>query len=180
MVENKTVVIVNGSGGVGKDTLVDNYIKEKGHAAKYSSITPIKEVAAMLGWEGSKSDKDRKFLSDLKCLSTEYNNYPFLYLKDMFTSFRFDSELDHMFVMIREPKEIDKFKKFCLSRYIKCITVLIKRDGYDKIYGNTSDDDVDDYHYDLVFFNDGSIEERSKLFIHAIRCAEQAFLDEMK
>ena len=46
----KIVIIINGRGGVGKDTLCDlaaKYFKVE----KISAITPIKEIAQNYGWE---------------------------------------------------------------------------------------------------------------------------------
>ena len=56
----KTVIIINGQGGCGKDTLI-------GIASKYynismiSSITPVKQVALKAGWEGEKIIKQESF-----------------------------------------------------------------------------------------------------------------------
>ena len=63
--KNKTVIVINGVGGVGKDTLCDiasKYYK----VMNVSSVDPIKDAARILGWDGAKEPKDRKFLSDLK------------------------------------------------------------------------------------------------------------------
>ena len=67
---DKIVVIVNGCGGVGKDTfcdLVGKYI----NCITVSSVHPIKESARHAGWNGEEDDKSRKFLSDLKDACTE-------------------------------------------------------------------------------------------------------------
>jgi adenylate kinase len=61
---NKAVIIINGAGGVGKDTICDLAAKHF-KVKNISSITPIKELAARCGWGGEKDDKARKFLSDL-------------------------------------------------------------------------------------------------------------------
>ena len=74
----KHIFIINGSGGVGKDTfcsMVNEISINRSYS--YSSVTKIKEIASELGWEGKKTEKDRKFLSDLKDLSTKYNDLPF-------------------------------------------------------------------------------------------------------
>ena len=49
----KAVLVINGAGGVGKDTLCD--LAEKHLKIRnISTITPIKELARMCGWDGSK------------------------------------------------------------------------------------------------------------------------------
>ena len=104
---NKVAIVINGSGGVGKDTLCD--IAAKHFKVKnISSITPIKEIAALMGWDGSKDDRARKFLADLKGLSVEYNNYPTKWALREYESF-LDSDEEIMFVHIREGSEISKF-----------------------------------------------------------------------
>ena len=62
---NKAVIIINGAGGVGKDTLCDAAATSY-KTRNISTITPIKEIAAQCGWNGAKDNKSRKFLSDMK------------------------------------------------------------------------------------------------------------------
>ena len=105
----KIAIIINGAGGVGKDTLCDI-------AAKYfkvtnvSSITPIKEIARNHGWNGEKDARSRKFLSDLKRVFIDYNNLPTNYLYEQYKSFM-DSDSEVYFAHIREGEEIDKLHK---------------------------------------------------------------------
>ena len=75
----KVTVVINGVGGCGKDTLVE-YLATKMNVKNISSITPVKEIAKLCGWNGEKTDEARKFLSDLKALLTEYNEFPLTYL----------------------------------------------------------------------------------------------------
>ena len=72
----KIVVIINGKGGVGKDTLCDA-LSSKYTVRNVSSITPIKEIAQLGGWQGGKQNKDRKFLADLKKLFKKRNGIIF-------------------------------------------------------------------------------------------------------
>ena len=80
----KTVIVINGAGGVGKDTLCE-FAEKHFKVMNISSITPIKEIAKMCGWNGEKTDKARKFLSDLKALSIEYNDFPTLWAKEKYS-----------------------------------------------------------------------------------------------
>ena len=61
----KIVIIINGNGGAGKDTLCD-FAGEVYDTMNISAITPIKEIAKANGWNGEKDAKSRKFLADLK------------------------------------------------------------------------------------------------------------------
>ena len=68
---NKQVFIINGSGGVGKDTFVELVSKVFNLSVmNFSSVDKVKEIARIIGWTGGKTEKDRKFLSDLKLLCT--------------------------------------------------------------------------------------------------------------
>ena len=57
----KRIVIINGKGGVGKDTLCD-VIAKKYIVKNVSSITPIKEIAASAGYNDL-TNFTRKFKS---------------------------------------------------------------------------------------------------------------------
>ena len=152
----KKVIVINGSGGVGKDTLCD--LAQK-HFKVYnvSSITPIKEIAAQCGWDGSKDDKARKFLSDLKALCIEYNDYPTLWAKARYDEF-LSSDNEVMFLHIREPEEIAKFVAVTGG---EALTLLVRGGARmtKSHYGNYSDDAVENYAYDYYFMNDKSLEE---------------------
>ena len=151
----KAVIVINGAGGVGKDTLCDLASK---HFKVYnvSSITPIKEIAALCGWDGSKDDKSRKFLADLKSISIEYNNYPTAWAKARYEEFLL-SENDVMFLHVREPEEI---KKFVLATGGEAKTLLIR--GGSRMtktsYGNAADDSVEQYEYDYYYVNEKTLD----------------------
>lgn len=152
---DKTVIVINGKGGVGKDTCVDA-VARRYVVLNCSSITPIKKAAEMLGWDyGDKSDKARKFLSDLKTLSSEFNNFPFAYLLNKYAWFMATESIDVMFVHIREPEEIAKFK----ASVPNCKTLLIMSNRVERGFGNEADDNVDNYDYDYVYHNDKPLDE---------------------
>jgi len=151
----KTVIVINGRGGVGKDTCVDA-VARKYVVLNCSSIAPIKTVAEDLGWDFfDKSDKARKFLSDLKMLSSEYNDFPFKYLLNKYDWFMTSDTMKVMFVHIREPEEIAKFK----ANVPECKTLLIKSNRVERDFGNEADDNVDNYDYDYVYHNDKPLDE---------------------
>ena len=168
----KLVIIVNGQGGVGKDTLCDYFIKCY-PARKYSSIEPVKKLARSCKWDGSKSDRDRKFLSDLKVLLTEYNDLPFKYTIGAYENF-LESDKAIWFVMVREPDEIEKLKRCIIDKYGgRCATLLIRRADILRQYGNMADDGVYDYHYDYIFDNYPPIEAAQYDFVCLIRNIEK-------
>ena len=151
----KAVIVINGAGGVGKDTLCD---LASLHFKVYnvSSITPIKEIAAQCGWNGAKDDKSRRFLSDLKLLCVEYNDYPTLWALERYKEF-LNSESDVMFLHVREPEEI---KKFVVATENKAKTLLVRGGARTRkdAYGNSSDDGVENYSYDYYYVNEKTLD----------------------
>lgn len=158
---DKTVIVINGRGGVGKDTLCDIVAKHY-PTIDISAITPYKVVAQQLGWKDTdKSNRARKFLSELKRISIEYNDYPNDYLFANWKSFM-QSNYSVMFVHIREPEEINKFKRWVAPN---AKTLLIESDRVPRKFGNDSDDKVSLYDYDYVYVNDKPLEEVEEDFM---------------
>ena len=167
MSEKRLVIIINGKGGVGKDTLV-NALNPWFVVRNVSSITPIKHIAKENGWDGEKDDKSRKFLADLKQTFIDYNDLPTTYLINEYYNF-LNSKLppDQILVAhIREGSEIEKFKS---SINLPCVTILIQRQIIDeKTFGNSHDNDVDNYNYDIIFDNNDSEEASKEKFVDLI------------
>lgn len=167
----KQIFIINGSAGVGKDTFVDTVeralenINKDYWVENYSSVTRVKEIAKSCGWNGTKTEKDRKFLSDLKLLLTEYNDLPFKDLGYVVEGFLHDGfeNSKMLFLHIREPEEIAKAEKAFNAK-----TILIKRDSVVHITSNMGDENVYNYDYDIIVENNGTLEdlqEIAKLFV---------------
>lgn len=156
----KIVVVINGKGGVGKDTLCES-IHTKYKIFNVSAITPIKEIAKEYGWNGEKDNKSRKFLADLKKVFTDYNDLPTRYLLEQYKEFQ-KSDNQVMFVHIREASEIEKFVK----QVENCITLLIYNDKVNnQVYGNQSDDQVEQYEYDYRYNNSAPLEQSKEEFL---------------
>lgn len=159
----KRIVIINGSGGVGKDTFVElcgKFVEVK----NISSVDKVKEAARILvNWNGEKDDKTRKLLVDLKQLSIDYNDYPMTYIKQEADSFFGNEKQKIMFIHIREISEIEKIKKMLQAR-----TLLITSSRVEKIVTNNSDANVEQYEYDTYISNDGTLDElkeKAKQFV---------------
>lgn len=163
----KLIVVINGAGGVGKDTMI-GFVEKRYMVWNCSSIEPIKNAAEFLGWNISmKDDRSRKFLSDLKMLSTEYNDCPFHHIVDRAKIFlECFGHGDVLFVHVREPKEIMKFVNAVSSSFgVKPITLLIRRDAVVHEYGNMADDNVENYSYDFIYNNDKPLDEAEEDFM---------------
>lgn len=149
----KEIIIINGSGGVGKDTFVEfceKYCKVK----NISSVDKVKEAARVLtGWNGTKDDKSRKLLVDLKQLGIEYNDAPFKYIVESSEEFK-SSDEDLMFLHIREISEIEKVRIATKAK-----TMLVTNKNVPLITSNESDKNVMNYQYDYYIRNDGTLED---------------------
>lgn len=149
----KQVIIINGTGGSGKDTFV-GFCTEFAKVKNISSVDKVKEAAKILvGWNGEKDEKSRKLLVDLKRLSIEYNDSPTKYIKEQYEIFK-KSDLQFLFIHIREIEEIEKIKKLLNAK-----TLLIKNPRVALITSNNSDKNVYNYKYDYIIENNGTLED---------------------
>lgn len=165
------VFIVNGGGGSGKDTF-EGFVKEyllKEHNVVYKLsiidsikelVKPVYELMGLNPFTMYKTNDDRKFLSDIKLLCQNFNDFPFRSLQKKIESI----EDGTVFIDMREPEDIDRFISLYGS-YWDIKTVLLRRE--DKVYGNVADDGVENYEYDAIIENTGTLEElaeKSKWF----------------
>lgn len=151
----KHVIVLNGTARSGKDTFALFVHEEFPTLTIYnlSTVDKIKEVATILGWSGKKDDKSRKFLSDLKDLSTDYNNGPFNYI---INSVENNDILNTIhFVHCREPQEIQKFKDHFGNI---CHTILLRRPNLTQ-FNNHADSEVENFDYDYIIDNDGTLND---------------------
>lgn len=160
------IFVINGSGGVGKDTFVGLFREVSQdflQTINYSSVDKIKEIAKEIGWDGTKNEKSRKFLSDLKILCSEYNDLPFKCMSEIIKKNKSKHDVV-IFLHIREPTEI---KRACKEFEAK--SILIKRDSVEHIISNEGDRNVFDYKYDIVINNDKDMEalkrKANRLFV---------------
>ncbi len=161
----KLAIIVNGKPESGKDFLCDA-VSSVRPARKISSIDPIVPIAKQGGWDGVKSKKSRKLLSDLKRIFTEFNDLPTRYVLEKYRNF-LQSEDEILFVHIREPDQIEAFKRVASH----CVTLLIHRPGTEETFGNESDDGINNFPYDCTYNNEKSPAEAGsdfRLFISRI------------
>lgn len=162
---NKQIFITNGMARCGKDTFAI-LLNEIVPTLKYSSIHEVKRIAEYCGWAGRKTEKDRKFLSDLKMIISEYSDLPFLATKEKIDEFLLDKKYSVLLIDIREPKEIERTKTAFNAK-----TILIENNRVNYINSNTSDSNVFDYSYDFIIHNNGTMDEfRNNVYEFA--CAE--------
>lgn len=161
------IFIVNGYPGSGK-TLFQEYcysiLHEKfSHCVilRTSVIDPVKAIARMIGWDGDKDERGRKFLSDLKDALDAYSNFTFNSI-DAFA----DSDVDFIFMDARSDYDID----YAVTRY-DAITVFIDKKINEEEFSNHADANVRDYNYQYYIDNNGTKEDfynATNLFLYEI------------
>jgi len=159
------ITIINGHPRSGKSQFVDycREVSKYGRVFEYSTVDFVKELATACGWDGTKDAKNRKFLSDLKDLLTEWKDIPFNKTKDYIAWLNNSTKEDIMiFVHCREPQEIQKFVDYYGKN--QCITLRIQRPSVDEDdQSNHADAQVDEYNYDLTIVNDGTLDQLKEI-----------------
>ena len=169
------IIVINGKGGIGKDTLIEalrNAAPHYIHVSNISSITPIVQAVDSTGIvKNGKTNAYRKLLSDMKTAIDEYYRaeegvaYTTDYLNKKIIQWErlceFGKASHHaLFVHIREPEMIKTF----VTAHPDAVTILVKSDRAQEEYGNPADDWVESYNYDYIFEANGTKEEEAKLF----------------
>lgn len=166
------IYILNGKAGSGKTTFF-KLIEEKcrNYVYNYSTVDLVKKVASGCGWDGSKTPENRKFLSDLKDLLTEWNDVPYKdCLKEIkrITSLADIYDVEHddwaIFIDCREPKEIQKFVDRLGAK-----TIFIDRKIEDYNASNHADANVENFEYDIVINNNGTLEDLAAAAMNFIK-----------
>ena len=156
---NKKIFILNGKPGSGKDTFAA-FLNEFVPTDHYSSVTKVKAVAEMCGWDGEKNLKSRKFLSDLKYLTSEFNDMAFQDVKKKIDEFLWDDETyEVLLIDFREPEEIER----CYQELGAESIYIYRPDVYDQETSNTADKFVYNYYYDYTIINDGTLDNLREL-----------------
>lgn len=162
------VYVVNGAPGAGKDTFC-SYVKEImpfHYCQVISTVDFVKQIAYLCWWNGEKTPKDRKFLSDLKDLLTAWGEVPIKKcliqieeFETFFKSYELDPSDGVTFLMAREPSDI-----YVLSHIIpNCKTLIVRNSNAEaQTTSNHADAEVLNYNYDIEIDNNGDLENLKK------------------
>ena len=151
------IFVINGLPTSGKTTfeqLVAEEAHKKGKKVYITSIINIvKTCAETLGWEGTKSAADRKFLSDLKDALEDWKDIPYISLVADYKVAK-DADIDIMFIDAREPKDIERIK-----RGFNAKSILVHRDEvFGQEQSNHADSNVYETSYDYIIYNNADLE----------------------
>lgn len=108
----------------------------------------------MLGWDGGKTNEDRRFLSDLKDALTRWKDIPYQKIGTTIKNLKAGNKVDLLFIDCREPKEIQRF----VNDY-NALTVIVQRGEFIQLMGNHADDEVMNYQYDITIDNSRGLKE---------------------
>ena len=171
------IICISGQGGVGKDTFVNFCGSEETGIYNVSMIDPVKKIATIVGWTGSKDLRDRRFLSDLKDLLSDYDDYPF---KNVLNSidqiirnhewYKWSTSFSHELIIFVHSRELEDLQRWRFQYGAR--SLLIRREEVEGNYGNHSDDQVFDIEYDYEIKNNGDLNHLRKeadSFIKKIR-----------
>ena len=147
----KRIIVINGKGGSGKDTLVrefHNYVSKQYHSDICMNITAIRPVELLIGkirslsdefsapmckYETEKSDEYRALMHTLKVETDKYCDLSYSYLMNVVTKkWLNDINVKWLFVHIREPENIERFVSSmkAIQNYMLMDSYKEEKEGY--------------------------------------------------
>ena len=157
------VIVINGSGSVGKSTFISLCHEIDTAVIETSTVDFVKEIALQAGWDGIKDEAGRRFLSELKDAMEHYHDIPNTKV-DEFIEAHPNSII---FVNAREPHNI----QYYVDKY-GAVTVMVINPNATKVQGNHADEGVYEYIYDYYIENNGDLEmlkESTKIFLDILK-----------
>ena len=148
------IIILNGSAQSGKNTFVE-YCREctSKRIWHLSTIDSVKsfcyETMGIEFW--IKSDEHRKIWHETKMKDKDYLFW------DMCKTLEISTSNSHVFLDVREPEEIAQF----VEHFEDITTLLIRRPNLD-VPDNEADKFVENYPYDHIIDNNGSLAKLQK------------------
>ncbi len=152
MSNDTKVIIINGKPQVGKDTFVNICHEINNDVVQISTVDYVKEFAKEnMDWDGIKTPKSRKMLSDLKDLLSEWNNSPILTVE----KFIEENPGKIIFIHCREPENIEYF----VNKYNAITLYIYRKSSEDVEQSNHADENVENYKYSCYINNSGTLKD---------------------
>lgn len=177
------ICVINGKGGIGKDTLIDKLALSGEYSVfNASSIDPTKDICKRFNKTGEKTNAYRELLSSVKKSVDKYykaengisfsNEYLLNASRFALTQMDLHDKNGVLFIHIREPENIASFVRLAKEMLeaqhdteTKVTTLLVKSDRAQETYGNESDDEVENYNYDFVYNSREGIDKDFECFM---------------
>lgn len=151
--KQKPIIILNGTGGSGKNTFADMFSASY-HVAHISMVDIVKIMVGKMGLVSHVKDETyRKFLSDIKLALEAYLDLPFKSVTQAVDVLLRDDSTDIIFIDMREPYDIER-----ISKLYDITTVLVYNPRVADITSNIADASVYDMAYDYVVENSGDLD----------------------
>lgn len=157
--KNKMIFTLNGNPGSGKDEfskILNEFIPTK-HISIVDPIKIIEEnIRINIGKEKyfKKDEKYRKFLSDLKDVCEEYNDYSFQWVINEVIIFLSKSDNDILLIDMRSEKDIVRAEYMFNAE-----SIFIENNRAKRIISNHADANVEKINYNYIIKNNGTLEE---------------------
>lgn len=169
------IILINGAPCSGKSSFCQFAIEQADGVTEYSTVSVIKGIAEQIGWNGQKTSKDRRFLSDLKDLLTDYNDFPARDCENFIRAYLTNLDWQTykriepiIFIHCREPLELERLKKKWNAKTL----VVRRKEAEEQSVSNHADAEVLEYDYDYSINNDGTLNDLMREALEFIRYIE--------
>lgn len=162
----RTIFIITGKGGAGKDTVCQIAQKYNKGALITSVINTAKIIVVSLGLAKhidciDKTDEMRLLLSDLKASLDKYNNYSEKVVISEVLEY-FNNDVNSLvFINARQEKDIEFLKKEFSKRIPECKVIslrILNPRTDDTVFGNFDDDNANNFPVDYTIVNDKDLD----------------------
>lgn len=147
-------IVINGMARSGKDTFADMCC-HLGKGYQFSSVEMVKYGCELLGWDGEdKCEASRFALSEIAKIADKTFDHRKKFIREKLNVLEESGLFDYVFIHIREPELI----QWAVSE-LHCKTVLVRNPRVPEITSNESDKNVNNFQYDYVVENRGTLAE---------------------
>ena len=166
-----TIILVSGKAGVGKTTFSNLFIKNlpeevRKYSGKYSFASGIKFAAKVMGWDGLKDERGRKFLQNIGRIGRQYDVN--LWVQNMINLIEDINITPLDYIIIddwRFPNEcrwfverLNEYEVYTVRIYAPNREILKNTPEYNDI-SETALLEFSDGYYDYFYNNEGTLEE---------------------
>jgi hypothetical protein len=165
------ILVINGYPGSGKDEFVKFCMDNaRGCVKQLWTSTPAKKAFIyMLGWDGKKTPEVRKGMAEVMEIANTLFDTSFKHIEKELELIAETAPNSLVFIHVREPQNIERYVKAFAAG-----SVFIAREEHAEIT-NPSDANVEDYQYDYVVNNRGTLNDlrnRAYDFMDMLRLKE--------